>query len=53
MHDFDYSRIIPIKTSDLNQNAKRPLNSTLDVSKIKKIIDLEHPTLDYILKIIS
>ena len=53
MHDFDYSRIIPIKTSDLNQNAKRPLNSTLDVSKIKKIIDVEHPSLDYILKIIS
>ena len=53
MHDFDYNRIIPIKTSDLNQNAKRPLNSALDVSKIKKIIDVEHPSLDYILKIIS
>ena len=53
MHDFNYDRIIPIKTSELNQKAKRPLNSILDVSKIKKIIDVDHPTLDYILKIIS
>ena len=52
-HDFNYNRIIPIKTSELNQKAKRPLNSALDVSKIKKIIDVEHPSLDYILKIIS
>ena len=53
IHDFNHDRIIPIKTSDLNQNAKRPLNSALDVSKIKKFIDVEHPSLDYILKIIS
>ncbi len=53
IHDFNPDRIIPIKTSDLNQNAKRPLNSALDVSKIKKFIDVEHPSLDYILKIIS
>lgn len=53
IHDFDQDRIIPIKTSDLDQKAKRPLLSALDVSKIKKIIDVEHPSLDYILKIIS
>ena len=53
VHGFNTDRIIPIKTSDLNQQAKRPLYSALDNSKIKKIIDVEHPSLDYILKIIS
>ena len=53
VHGFNTDRIIPIKTSDLNQQAKRPLYSALDNSKIKKIIDVDHPSLDYILKIIS
>ena len=53
VHDFNPDRIIPIKTSDLDQKAKRPLHSALDTSKIKKLIDIEHPSLDYILKIIS
>ena len=53
VHGFNTDRITPIKTSNLNQQAKRPLYSALDNSKIKKIIDVEHPSLDYILKIIS
>ena len=53
VHGFNTDRIIPIKTSDLNQKAKRPFFSALDNSKIKNIIDIEHPSLDYILKIIS
>ena len=53
VHDFNPDRIIPIKTSDLDQIAKRPLHSALDASKIKKLIDIDHPSLDYILKIIS
>ena len=53
VHGFNSDRIIPIKTSDLNQKAKRPLYSGLSNSKIKKFIDIEHPSLDYILKIIS
>ena len=53
VHAFNTDRITPIKTSNLNQQAKRPLYSALDNSKIKKIIDVEHPSLDYILKIIS
>ena len=35
VHGFNTDRIIPIKTSDLNQQAKRPLYSALDNSKIK------------------
>ena len=34
---FDRKLIIPIKSSDLNQVAKRPKDSSLDISKIKKL----------------
>ena len=40
---FNSDNIIPIKTDDLNQRAKRPAVSTLNSTKIKKILEIEHP----------
>tara|TARA_S200000501_G_scaffold117949_1_gene110756 strand:- start:15573 stop:16466 length:894 start_codon:yes stop_codon:yes gene_type:complete len=47
--NLDSSLIIPIKTSDLNQEAKRPLKSGLFTSKIEDILGIRTFTLDYCL----
>ena len=48
---FNSDNIIPIKTDDLNQRAKRPAVSTLNSTKIKKILEIEHPEMDHIINI--
>ena len=49
MFNFDLDNIIPIKTCELKQTAKRPSISTLDSNKIKDRINIEHPSMDYII----
>ena len=49
INNFTSENIIPIKTKELKQLAKRPKYSTLKTDKIKSQIDIEHPTIDYIL----
>lgn len=39
--NFDEKLITKIKTSDLNQDATRPMNSSLNNSKIKDVLDLK------------
>ena len=46
---FNSDNIIPVKTDELNQRAKRPTVSTLNSNKIKKILGVEHPKMDYII----
>ena len=46
---FNSNNIIPITTKDLNQIAVRPLRSTLNSNKIKKILEINHPEMDYII----
>ena len=48
---FDEKNITAIKTEDLNQLANRPLVTTLNCSKIKNILNIEHPNIDNILSI--
>ena len=47
--NLDSSLIIPIKTNDLNQKAKRPLNSGLITSKIEDVLGLRTYNLEYCL----
>ena len=49
-YSYDVDKIIPIETEKLNQLAKRPLSSTLNCDKIKNHIDIEHPSMDSIIK---
>ena len=42
--------IIPISTEELNQQAPRPLNTALSTNKIKELINIEQPSLDFILE---
>jgi len=48
---FNSDYITPIVTSDLRQVATRPLKSTLDSSKINKILKINHPDMDYIINL--
>jgi len=48
---FNSNNITSITTKELNQVADRPLRSTLDSSKIKKILKINHPEIDYIINI--
>ena len=48
---FNSDNIIPIMTGELSQIANRPLRSTLDSSKISKILKINHPEMDYIINI--
>ena len=48
---FNSDNIIPILTEDLDQLATRPHNSTLDSNKIKKILKINHPEIDYIINV--
>tara|TARA_Y100001968_G_C19404836_1_gene743068 strand:- start:1109 stop:1975 length:867 start_codon:yes stop_codon:yes gene_type:complete len=48
---FDNRNIIPVLTKDLNQVACRPLRTTLDSTKIKKILKINHPEIDYIINL--
>ena len=43
--------IIPIKSNQLNQVATRPSKSTLNSNKIKRILKINHPEMDYIINI--
>ena len=45
--NFDTNLITKIKSSDLNQNADRPMNSSLNNSKIKDVLDLKLSNTDY------
>ncbi len=47
---FQTQNIVPISSDDLNQKARRPLNTSLENNKIQKILDIDHPTLDFVLK---
>lgn len=47
--NFDEKLITKIKTSDLNQDATRPMNSSLDNSKIKDVLDLKLSNTNYYL----
>ena len=47
--DLDSSLIKPIKTADLNQDAKRPLKSGLFTSKIEDVLGIRTFSLDYCL----
>ncbi len=47
--NFDDKLITKIKTSDLNQNASRPMNSSLNNTKIKDVLDLKLSNTDYYL----
>ena len=42
--------IIPISTDELAQKAQRPLVTTLSNNKLQELIDIDHPTLDFILE---
>ena len=53
INNFDASRITPILTADLEQIADRPKFSSLSTEKIKKEIDIEHPTLDCVIDTIA
>ena len=46
---FNLNNITPIASSDLNQLALRPSISTLDSNKIKEMLNIEHPTMNYII----
>ncbi len=48
--DLDASLIHPIKTSDLNQPAPRPLNSGLSTVKIEEMLGLRTYGVDYCLR---
>ena len=48
-HNLDVDKINRIKTKDLKQKAKRPLNTTLESEKIKTMIEIEHPSLEIVL----
>ena len=39
--NFDNNLIIPISSENLNQKERRPINTTLDCSKIQKALDIE------------
>jgi len=47
--NLDSSLIIPIKTDDLNQKAKRPLKSGLITSKIEEVLGIRTYNLNYCL----
>tara|TARA_Y100001970_G_scaffold149399_1_gene183309 strand:+ start:184 stop:1056 length:873 start_codon:yes stop_codon:yes gene_type:complete len=47
--NFDEKLITKIKTSDLNQDAIRPMNSSLNNSKIKDVLDLKLSNTNYYL----
>ena len=51
--NLDEKLIQPITTSDLNQIAKRPLNSGLISEKLKNILNVEAPSVDECLKMIK
>jgi len=53
INNFNSKDIIPIETRALNQLAERPKYSALKTDKIKGEIDIEHPTIEYILNTIS
>ena len=48
---FNSNNIIPILTKDLDQLASRPHSSILDSNKIKKILKINHPEIDYIINV--
>ena len=48
---FNSNNIIPILTKDLDQLASRPHRSVLDNNKIKKILKINHPEIDYIINV--
>ena len=50
IYNYNLDRIIPIETKKLKQLAKRPLSSVLNNDKIKNHIDIEHPSMDSIIK---
>ncbi len=47
---LDPNMVIPISTEELNQQAPRPLYTALSTNKIKKLINIEQPSLDFILE---
>ena len=53
INKLDASKIAPILTADLNQMADRPKLSSLSTAKIKEVIDIEHPNLDYVINVIA
>ena len=53
MYDLDKKLILPIKTSELNQIADRPLKGGLDIKFSKNILKLEAPTIEECLKMIK
>ena len=48
-YNLDINKINRVKTEDLKQIAKRPLNTTLETEKIKKLTEIEHPSLEVVL----
>ena len=51
---FSYSKdlIVPVKSSDIKFDAKRPKNTSFKSNKISNYIDIEIPSIDYSLKLI-
>ena len=46
MYNFDTNLVTKISTNSLNQNAKRPLNTSLDCSKIISHLDTKLSSLE-------
>ena len=50
IYNYNLDKITPIETKKLKQLAKRPLSSVLNNDKIKNHIDIEHPSMDSVIK---
>ena len=50
IYGYDNNKIVPLSSNELNQTARRPLNTSLNCTKIKNDLDFETYSIDYSLR---